>query len=855
MTSKTSTSETSESQDKQQAEQPTSAEQTPEEVAQPPESSNDALDEQAPAEDEEVSEEASDMQTPDDVGDATDDEVEPSKQPPKPPLLALGSLALYLETLKPLWKDRLLVTALALLVFLPMLGSFGGLWDPWETHYGEVARMITERNDWISTWWGSLWTDGNGHREGNYFFSKPILLMWSMAMGMTVFGVNEWGIRIGVCLIGVLGLVSVFAMGRSVFNKRTGYLMALVLGTSPFYFMLSRQAQTDMPFVGMMTVGLAFFMMAVFGRDRNEPADQFSYGLTFSWLGVLTIPQLFLLIVGLSRWRGDAASLFGKIINKPTQGVIISSVLLGIAALLFIAAIWFRFKSDQTKHKRANKLAFASLAALWLPLLIGLVLSLIGGHAGRNLYGWFVWSGTQVAIYATCFGLATYLTLARPVVERRRLYLYLFYAFIGLATLAKGLLGFMLPGAILFFYILLTREWRLLKRVELLNGTLIFVAVSFPWYAAMLIRHPHGFWNRFFVHDHFKRLASGVHAVDEGSFEHFIRWLGYGLFPWTAMLPPALGRLFVQDEALSKPSDQARATLMLVIWATFALTLFTLSSTKFHHYIFPALPPLSLLVALSLSDLWESKWLRAWPLYIAGLGVLGVLAWDIMIDPQSLKNLFTYKYDRKWFDPTLNTTFRWVMLGVCAPMALGVMLLLWRTVKMRVVSFALMFISTIVFTYFTMNVYMGWYSDAWSQKELWDTYKSYCTKVDAPPGADRRKPYCKQPPVAYKLNWRGETFYTHNLVVPIRDDDDFRYFIKQNKNDGFFAMMEMPRYNGEFKRKLPGKLRGKSCVVYNRNQRYILVKVPCASNDPQRIKGALKRTVRTSKDQQGGLAK
>src|SRR5688572_9662771 len=40
----------------------------------------------------------------------------------------------------------LVVLATGFLLFIPFLGSLG-LWDPWETHYGEVARSMIVRDD------------------------------------------------------------------------------------------------------------------------------------------------------------------------------------------------------------------------------------------------------------------------------------------------------------------------------------------------------------------------------------------------------------------------------------------------------------------------------------------------------------------------------------------------------------------------------------------------------------------------------------------------------------------------------------------------------------------------------------
>ena len=58
--------------------------------------------------------------------------------------------------MKPSFLDRLterqailLVLLFGVLLYIPFAGSYG-LWDPWETHYGEVARQMTARGDFIS---------------------------------------------------------------------------------------------------------------------------------------------------------------------------------------------------------------------------------------------------------------------------------------------------------------------------------------------------------------------------------------------------------------------------------------------------------------------------------------------------------------------------------------------------------------------------------------------------------------------------------------------------------------------------------------------------------------------------------
>ena len=82
---------------------------------------------------------------------------------------------------------RLGVLLMAALVYLPLAGSFG-LWDCWETHYGEVARYMHETGDLLSPWGGYKEQIGSEPRTGEWFFSKPILIMYGEILMMKLVG-------------------------------------------------------------------------------------------------------------------------------------------------------------------------------------------------------------------------------------------------------------------------------------------------------------------------------------------------------------------------------------------------------------------------------------------------------------------------------------------------------------------------------------------------------------------------------------------------------------------------------------------------------------------------------------------
>ena len=686
------------------------------------------------------------------------------------------------------WHIRASIAIVFLLLYFIGLGSFG-LWDPWEVHYGAVGWGLIERGDWISPWWGSYWTGPEGRAmEGNYFFSKPILLLWMMALGMQAFGFTEFGIRFGVALIAVLAVCATYLAGSKVWNRRVGVLMAGCLGTSPFFAMVGRQAQTDMPFVGLMTVALSFFMMGVFGRDRSLKADKLGWGLFIAFLLAVVAPQLHTITVGQLEWT-------------------------------------YAVSQDAST----------------------------GARIGEWVEAFFRYGPTQLGIYL--FLIATFVVtqIRQKNTTRGQLYLYVFYAFVGLATMGKGILGFALPGAIIFVYLVVSREWGLLKRVELFRGVMMTLIVGMPWYGAVFARHDGvggAWWNRFIIHDHFKRLASGVHQIDTGSFEHFIKWLAYGLFPWGSFVPAIIARA-LNGQAGSERSDEDRARLFLFIWFAIAFTLFTLSSTKFHHYIFPAVPALAMLAALLLSDLYDGKisFQTWWPLYVAVAAIFILVGFDLMSDPQHLKNMFTYKYDRRWdhdaWDPGFKSALRYFFIVGAA----GMLMLIKSQKRMLVgIGITVLMVNAFAMAHWALNVYMPGISSTWSQKGVWDTYYELCTPGDPPPGTHPMKAerYCVDSIITYKLVWRGETYYSMNEVIPIREDVDWNYFREHNGDRCYYALMERARVSA-FRNAVPADQRDSVFEEHHDNIKFMLLSVNCRSEQEIADAQAASRIADTTK--------
>jgi 4-amino-4-deoxy-L-arabinose transferase-like glycosyltransferase len=501
---------------------------------------------------------------------------------------------------RPIWqREGFWVIAAGALVMLPCLGSYS-LWDPWETHYGEVAREILARDDWISLWWS----------QDGWFWSKPILDFWIQAIFMATLGLHykpdmmlqgvggaaahpEWIVRTPIFLMTVLAMYLIYKGVAKFFGRRAGLLGALVLVTMPDWYFLGHQTMTDMACIAPMTSAMGLLICGLYVEPEKRVklyevragsmVLRFSgWHLVFGAIIIVALPQILYLLS-----RNVELMVHGQ----GPHG---------------FRAHWDEFRSGSGGGNCGlpGNEACASQVASSVPP------SLRNGFDGFFPSLWRFVGAFEPAMQAAMWGLVLGIVLYLNWGERRarRLYYLGAWFFAAIATMGKGPEGFALPMLCTFVYICVARRWGELLRFEILSGLLVILCVALPWYVASYVRHGSPFTDRLIFHDMFNRAFHHVHDTNEGddtSFRFYIWQLCYALFPWTGLSALGLVHWLRRPDASDKGKNDV--PVLLTMWFLFGFALFSFMGTKFHHYIFPCVPPIAMLLGIALDEILGSQ--------------------------------------------------------------------------------------------------------------------------------------------------------------------------------------------------------------------------------------------------------
>lgn len=220
----------------------------------------------------------------------------------------------------------------------------------------------------------------------------------------------------------------------------------------------------------------------------------------------------------------------------------------------------------------------------------GLLAALIVGTSGGFLVQSRINITDMTLTFCLTLCLGSFLLGIRDEGPRKGLYYYLGYAGAALAVLAKGLIGIVFPGGIIFLFLLFRKRWRLLSEMRLFSGTILFLVVAAPWFILVSLKNPE-FARFFFIHEHFERFLTKVHRRYQPVW-FFVPVLLGTMLPWSFFIPEALRRAWQE-----RKSSHGDTLAFLAIWALLIFAFFSKSNSKLVPYILPIFPPLALLIA------------------------------------------------------------------------------------------------------------------------------------------------------------------------------------------------------------------------------------------------------------------
>ncbi len=327
-------------------------------------------------------------------------------------------------------------------------------------------------------------------------------------------------------------------------------------------------------------------------------------------------------------------------------------------------------------------LACAILAWLWAHRAYGDRAAFYAALGMLTSLGVFLWTRFFIpeSILTFFIALALYCFLT-GLDDRRPTRIYVMYASLAIAALAKGLIAPVFFLAAVLPYLVITGEWRKWRQLRPITGLLLFLAIAAPWHILAGIRNPdhgnpvgnvpapghvHGFFYFYFINEHFLRFLGKRYPHDYNKQPVWVFWIGQlaWLFPWSLYFPVAIRRawrnrrIFWADvrydasntlhfldpkstayeaaRMAARVRFRARTGLLLLIYAAFILVFFSISTNQ-EYYTWPAYFPILLLTAGSLASIEEtpdagrwinnrSKWLTGAHAAFAIVGIVAAMA-------------------------------------------------------------------------------------------------------------------------------------------------------------------------------------------------------------------------------------
>jgi 4-amino-4-deoxy-L-arabinose transferase-like glycosyltransferase len=271
-----------------------------------------------------------------------------------------------------------------------------------------------------------------------------------------------------------------------------------------------------------------------------------------------------------------------------------------------------------------------TVACFWLgSMLFGRRVGVLSAFVLATSQEWLLDTHTLLADAPLAAGVAWTLALfwygyASGRRSRSRLVYVLAAAAAGVAFLAKGPIGLVLPAVGVLVFLAWRKEWREAMRLLDPVNVGVFAALAVPWLLLLRLRAGDTVFHTFFWDNMVLRFFSGSadHAAPPW---YYVLGLFGVLAPWALFIPPVAYAL--ANARGSGDDGWHRSWQFLISAIAGPLVLLSLASAKRPSYLLPLMPALAIATGAWLGGVLEqgqARWVQIWR--GAGVWVLGALA-------------------------------------------------------------------------------------------------------------------------------------------------------------------------------------------------------------------------------------
>lgn len=222
---------------------------------------------------------------------------------------------------KTIFKDVVFISTIFGLLFFVFLNS-RPLSAPDEGRYTEIPREMVASGDYVTP-----------RLNGVKYFEKPPLLYWMGALSIKLFGPKEGAMRFWPAFLSLLGCLMVYGVGQRLYNRRTGIIAAIVLGSCLYYYAHSQIIIIDSTLSFFMSLALFSFLLAHKNQGRaSKPFFMVSFFVSMA-LAVLAKGLIGAVLPGL-------VILTWAILTRSWSSLLLAFNPWGIVIFFLIAAPW-----------------------------------------------------------------------------------------------------------------------------------------------------------------------------------------------------------------------------------------------------------------------------------------------------------------------------------------------------------------------------------------------------------------------------------------------------------------------------------------------------------------------------------